>query len=57
MTLDHQLTDDFLKQLIDHYTAPELVDVLDLTTEDIIDAFFDTILEASKLLRQDMYND
>lgn len=52
--LDSEILDAFLKRLLDHYTATELVDRLDLTTEDIVDAFYELIMENSRDLTEDM---
>lgn len=49
--LDPDLVDELMERVKDKYTAPELVDDLDLDIEDIINAFWDTIIERRKRLR------
>lgn len=42
--LDSERTDEFIKYILDRYTATELVELLDLTTEQIVGAFFEETL-------------
>jgi hypothetical protein len=42
---DVETIDLFLKRIIDKYTAEELCEMLGLTTEQIVDAFYEQVLE------------
>lgn len=45
MSESPELVEELMNRLEDHYTAEELVDKLQLTTREIIEAFYDMILE------------
>lgn len=45
MTTDIDLVDEYLARIRDKYTAYELVEELDLEVDDIIEAFYDLLLE------------
>ena len=45
MALDYDQVEEIKQRLADRYTAAELVDLLDLPVEDIIEAYFDFILQ------------
>lgn len=54
--LDDNLVEEFLARIRDHYDANDLMAALiedhDLTVDDIIDRFFDEILESPSLQRK-----
>lgn len=51
---DEETIDEFIKNVLDRYTAEELVEALGLSTRDVIDAFYDAIIERGyELLEQD----
>lgn len=45
MTIDDDLFEEYLNQLNDRYTSWELVELLDLTTWEVIEAFRDLLHE------------
>lgn len=45
MSIDDELFEEFLKNLADRYTAVELVELLELTEWDILEAFREKFLE------------
>lgn len=53
---DVETWDEFVKAVLDRYTASELVELLGLTTVDIVGAFADQI-EDSRELHEDMYGE
>lgn len=46
--------DEFLKALMDRYETTELVELLGLSTEDIIDAFYERIMENEEALWEEL---
>ena len=53
--MSNYLTQDaFIKALIDKFEGPELVELLGLTTKQIVDAFFDKVLEAQEELEDEL---
>lgn len=46
------IDNEFKKQLIDRFTGDELCDYLQLTSEDVVEAFEDAILDAEDDLRE-----
>jgi len=53
--LDGELLDEFKQRIVDRYTAAELVDLLDISVEDIVEIqeIVDRIL-ASRLLAEEL---
>jgi len=53
--LDGELLDEFKQRIVDRYTAAELVDLLDISIEDIVEIqeVIERILE-SKLLAEEL---
>lgn len=45
MSVDRELLEEFKAQLLDRYTAEELVEVLQITAEDILEMFEDKVTE------------
>lgn len=43
---DDNAVDEFIKNILERYNAAELVDLLDLSTSDVVDAFLERILDA-----------
>lgn len=39
------MDDEFKKRLVDYFTGPELVDLLNIPVEELVEAFADTIEE------------
>lgn len=50
--VDAKLTQEFKDRLADRYTASELVDLLGVPVEDIINEYWDRILESRLLLEE-----
>lgn len=51
---DAETWDEFVKHVLDRYTAAELVELLGLNTADIVGAFSE-LIEESRDLREDLY--
>ena len=51
MSMDLDLIQDYLQRVSEHYTAMELVELLDIDVWEIIDSFEDKIL-SSKLIQE-----
>ena len=45
MSLDEDRVDEHLRRIADHYSATDLVDLLDLSVWDILEQFRDKVLE------------
>lgn len=52
MMVDAKLTQEFKDRLADRYTSSELVDLLGVPVEDIIEIYFDKIVESTLLLEE-----
>jgi hypothetical protein len=53
--MSNYLTQDaFIKALIDKFDGPELAELLGLTTKQIVDAFYNQILEAQEGLEDEL---
>jgi hypothetical protein len=50
--IDRELQEEYRKRLIDRYTAAELVEILNLTPEDILDAFEEEWMNSEELLEE-----
>lgn len=46
------MDEEFLKRLGDYFDAPDLVDMLGISTEDLVEAFRDTIEENEARLKE-----
>lgn len=49
MSQDRQLLEEYKARLADRYTSAELSDLLDIPVEDIIEMYWDRILDAGLL--------
>ncbi len=48
MSLDRDRVDDLLKRIAEKYTAMEIVEILELTEEDILEVYMEEVLEKYK---------
>lgn len=45
MSIDRDLLDEYKRQIADRYTAPELVELLELDVWEVIEAFEEKVVE------------
>lgn len=52
MMIDENRIEEYKARLCDRYTAPELVDLLDLPTIEIVEMFLDRIINDAYLIEE-----
>lgn len=52
MTVDLELQDEYLLRVSERYTSAELVELLDISIEDVIQAFLPRVLGSALLLEE-----
>lgn len=50
--MDYHLTQEFRERLIERYDGVSLCEILDLTVEDIWEAFYERCMENSELIQE-----
>lgn len=55
--LDRQALDELKARIADRYTAAELVDLLDVSVEDILEEYIHLVLRKAELLEEVGYNE